>query len=169
MKGGTVEVTEGSSSVVDQGDAVPGSSNPICPATLAQGSDRDMTASSIIDGDACRLRIDTAHRADAVTLRLRGEADMASSEVLARCLSSLPVDSAIGLRLDLTALRFADAATVAELGTFAASARSHGHPISTCGASRLVCRVADLLGLANALGLSTDRPNISGLESRSGR
>lgn len=113
-----------------------------------------MTRSSFIDGDASRLRINTTDRGDAIRLRLSGEGDMASSEALARCLGSIQLDAGVGLCLDLTALRFADAATVSELGAFARTAQSQGHPISTCGASRQFRVVAELLGLTDALGLS---------------
>lgn len=114
-----------------------------------------MTASSFLDGDASRLRIDTSCRGDAITLRLSGEADVASAEELARRLASLRLDAGAAVRLDVTALRFVDTTTVATLAVFARSARSHGHSISTRGSSALFRRIAELLGLTDALGLPT--------------
>lgn len=111
-----------------------------------------MTTSSI-DGAPSRLRIETLNGGEATCLGLAGEADMASLDELRRRLGTVQPDAVEAVRLDLTELRFADAATVAELGAFALAVRSHDHPVLTCGASALFAEVADVLGCSQALGL----------------
>jgi anti-anti-sigma factor len=117
-----------------------------------------MTASSI-DGAPHRLRIQRCDQGGMLWLRLWGEADMASIDDLRSQLRCLPPDTGGTVRLDLTELGFADSATVAQLAAFAATARRHGHQVSTCGASRLVETIAAVLGCSNALGLSDTAAN----------
>jgi anti-anti-sigma factor len=94
-----------------------------------------------------------AIRVGALWLRLWGEADMASIDDLRSQLRCLPPGAGRTVRVDLTELRFADSATVAQLAAFAATARRHGRQVSTCGASPLVERIAAVLGCSRALGL----------------
>lgn len=122
-----------------------------------------MTASSI-GGAAHRLRIESFDQGEATRLRLCGEADIASIDELRSGLRRLPCDDGVAIRLDLSELRFADIATVSELGIFASTARRRGHQVSTCGASALVERVAALLGCSSALDLQ-DAPGASARRS----
>ena len=100
-----------------------------------------------------RLDIETAVNGPAVWISIRGEADISTLERLEAALDDIELNGAKSVRLDVTELAFADAATIRRLTIFAIRAKETGHDVETCGAGPTFRMVARLLGVRDHLGL----------------
>jgi anti-sigma B factor antagonist len=87
-----------------------------------------------------------------VCLSLTGEVDLSNCDLLQEMIEDVLRDpGVVGLRLDLTALRFIDAAGLRCLIRAKRSAESHGVHFCTLNAGGIVLRVMDLFGLGKDL------------------
>jgi anti-anti-sigma factor len=102
---------------------------------------------------ADQLRIETVDRSDATWVVLCGEADIATLQQLEFALTRIQLRGVRSVHFHVTALDFADAATLRQLTMFARQAQQSGHEVRTCGASPTLRKIAGLLRIQADLGL----------------
>lgn len=154
---GRPRATERLPSAVTLDGTVPGARTTAGPQVGRPPEDRDeeMTHSRpTTDGPVAQpLTVESVVTPAVARVALRGESDVATLACLDGALTQLPLNGSRCLELDVTQLRFADAATMRRLALFARQARESGHEITTEGANHTVRKVAGLLGVTDVLGL----------------
>ncbi|NUR07899.1 MAG: hypothetical protein HOQ45_12945 [Nocardioidaceae bacterium] len=100
---------------------------------------------------AAGLTVTTLRRSGSTWVDIQGEADIATFHQLRAGLATANVDGARLVHLHLFQLRFADLASVRELGAFTDELQLTGHRVVVCGASRVVVHVACFLDFDPAL------------------
>lgn len=103
--------------------------------------------------DELPLGVETNIDGPAVSISIRGEADIATLERLEAALEHVELNGAKSVHLDLCELDFADAATIRRLTAFAIRAKETGHDVETRGASPAFRMAALQLGVRDHLGL----------------
>jgi anti-anti-sigma factor len=100
-----------------------------------------------------QLKVAFADDGGAVRIKLRGQADAASTEVLQNALAGLTVDGARRVELDVSALEFIDIAALRHLTLFAMQLQESGREVRTRGAQPVLAHLIRLVGAHDKLGL----------------
>jgi anti-sigma B factor antagonist len=87
---------------------------------------------------------------DVLTVRVRGEIDIATHEELSASLEALDLTPYAAVHLHLEGLDFCDSTGVRQLLSFADKARSEGRDVELHGAGRQLSRLLALVGPASA-------------------
>lgn len=110
-----------------------------------------MTA--IPESEYATVRVETVTNGQRTRILIHGEADIGSVDRLDAALAGVPLDRARSVILDVSDLCFFDVIALHRLIDFARSVKQSGRDITTCGASRLLHRVAGMLEVQDDLGL----------------
>ncbi|MGG5259202.1 STAS domain-containing protein [Phycicoccus avicenniae] len=110
-----------------------------------------LSSTSGSDPGPRHLAVHVVTTADRTVVRLVGAADVSSWDALDRQLASADLGPAVGVELDLESLTFSDVASVLRCADFAADVIGSGRSFATRGATPLVRRVAEILGVKDRL------------------
>ncbi|MEO5680827.1 MAG: STAS domain-containing protein [Acidimicrobiales bacterium] len=98
---------------------------------------------------------------DAVVLRLHGELDMATAELLDEAFAAVLDGGGPGVVVDLANLSFLDSTGIASLLGAGQRAKDHGRSFVVRAPRRPVLKALRLTGVDQILAIETDEPSVS--------
>lgn len=144
--------TESYPSVVIQDDTVPGEST-MRSGTWCACFEEPGPMTAFPESAYATVRVETVTNGRTTRILIYGEADIASADLLGAALAGVRLDDAGSVVLDVSHLCFFDVVALHRLIGFARSVKQSGRDFTTCGANRLLNRVAHTLEVQDDLGL----------------